>query len=126
MLKMVLCQGLTMTCIGRVIGIGLALVLGRFTANLLYDVNGTDLTTCAIVCAVLALTSMVATIVPAVRAAGIEPSKALRHERPDRRSGFEPSPFGVHAELYQCPCCALKRRAFMRFPQIFISHQRRV
>src|SRR5262249_40926739 len=79
-LKMVLRQGLTMTGIGLAIGIGLALLLGRFTANLLYGVSGTDLTTCATVCAVLAVTSMVATIVPAVRAARIEPSKALRQE----------------------------------------------
>ena len=79
-LKMVLRQGLTMTGIGLAIGISLALLLGRFTANLLYGVRGTDLATCATVCAVLALTSMVATIVPAVRAARIEPSKALRHE----------------------------------------------
>jgi predicted permease len=79
-LKMVMRQGLTMTAIGLAIGIGLALLLGRFTASLLYGVNGTDLTTCATVCAVLALTSLVATIVPAVRAARIEPSQALRQE----------------------------------------------
>jgi len=79
-LKMVLRQGLTMTGIGLAIGISLALLLGRFAANLLYGVKGADLATCAIVCAVLALTSMVATIVPAVRAARIEPSNALRHE----------------------------------------------
>ncbi len=79
-LKMVLRQGLAMTGIGLAIGISLALLLGRFAASLLYGVKGTDLMTCAAVCAVLALTSMVATIVPAVRAARIEPSKALRQE----------------------------------------------
>jgi predicted permease len=79
-LKMVLRQGLTMTGIGLAIGMSLALLLGRFAASLLYGVNGTDLVTCAAVCGVLALTSMVATIVPAVRAARIEPSRALRQE----------------------------------------------
>jgi predicted permease len=79
-LKMVLRQGLTMTGIGLAIGVSLALLLGRFTSKLLYGVSGTDLTTCATVCAVLALTALAATIVPALRAARIEPSKALRHE----------------------------------------------
>ena len=79
-LKMVLRQGLTMTGIGLAIGIGLALLLGRFTATLLYGVRGTDLMTCAAVCGVLAVTSMFATFVPAMRAARIEPSKALREE----------------------------------------------
>jgi predicted permease len=79
-LKMVFRQGLTMTGIGLAIGMGMALLLGRFTANLLYGVSGADLSTCAAVCAVLAVTSMIATLVPAVRAARIEPNKALRHE----------------------------------------------
>jgi len=43
----------------------------------------------------------------------------------DRDSTTRPVPqlcFGFP----QRPCCALKRLAFIRFPQIFISHQRRV
>ena len=50
-LKMVFRQGLTMAGIGLAIGIGLALLLGRFTANLLYGVSGTDIATYASVCA---------------------------------------------------------------------------
>ncbi|HEY2859651.1 MAG TPA: ABC transporter permease [Terracidiphilus sp.] len=79
-LKMVFRQGLTMTGIGLAIGIGLALLLGRFTANLLYGVKGTDLVTCASVCAVLLAAATIAMIVPAMRAARIQPSTALRQD----------------------------------------------
>ena len=80
LLKMVVGQGLRMTGAGLAIGISLALVLGRFTERLLYGVKGADLTTCASVCAVLIVTALIATIVPALRAARLEPSKALRQE----------------------------------------------
>ena len=80
LLKMVLGQGLRMTGVGLAIGISLALLLGRVSAKLLYGVKGTDLMTCATVCGVLILTAIVATIVPALRAARLEPSKALRQE----------------------------------------------
>lgn len=79
-LKMVFRQGLTMTGIGLAIGIGLALALGRFTANLLYGVKGADLKTCAGVCGVLTATAIVAMLVPAIRAARIQPSTALREQ----------------------------------------------
>jgi ABC-type antimicrobial peptide transport system permease subunit len=80
LLKMVLGQGLAMTAVGLAIGIGLALLLGRSIATVLYGVAGTDLRTYAAVSAVLILTAMLATIVPALRAARVEPSTALRHE----------------------------------------------
>jgi predicted permease len=79
-LKMVFRQGLTMTGLGLAIGIALALLLGRFTANLLYGVKGADLVTCASVCGVLFLSATVAMVVPALRAARVEPCKALRQE----------------------------------------------
>lgn len=79
-LAMVLRQGLTMSGIGLAIGIGIALVLGRLVAGLLYGVQGTDPVTYATVSAVLVGTAFVSTIVPAVRAARTEPSTALRHE----------------------------------------------
>jgi predicted permease len=79
-LTMVLRQGLTMTGIGLAIGIGIAMLLGRFIAGLLYGVSGTDLATCAVVSGVFVGTAFVSTLVPALRAARIEPSTALRHE----------------------------------------------
>ncbi|HTX75649.1 MAG TPA: FtsX-like permease family protein, partial [Terracidiphilus sp.] len=79
-LKMVFRQGLSMALIGLAIGMGLALLLGRFAANLLYGVSGTDLATYASVCATLVVTVIAAIIVPALRAARVEPSTALRCE----------------------------------------------
>ncbi|HUN85212.1 MAG TPA: ABC transporter permease [Terracidiphilus sp.] len=79
-LGMILRQGLVLTSIGLAIGLALALVLGRFTASLLYGVSGTDLLTFAAVSFVLILTAIVAVLVPALRAAHVEPSTALRYE----------------------------------------------
>lgn len=80
LLKMVLRQGLAMTGVGLAIGMILALLLGRSMASLLYGVKGADLATCFAVSAVLILTAITATMVPAVKAARVEPSTALRHE----------------------------------------------
>jgi predicted permease len=80
LLKMVLGQALAMTAVGLAIGISLALLLGRSMASLLYGVKGADLATCCTVSAVLLATAILATIVPALKAANVEPSTALRHE----------------------------------------------
>jgi predicted permease len=79
-LRMVLRQGLVLTGIGLVIGLVIALVLGRFTASVLYGTSGTDLLTFVIVSAVLLATATVAILIPAFRAAHVQPTKALRYE----------------------------------------------
>jgi len=79
-LGMVLRQGLTLTGIGLGIGVLIALVLGRFTASVLYGTSGTDLLTFAIVSAVLLVAATAAILVPASRAARVEPTTALRYE----------------------------------------------
>ena len=79
-LGMILRQGLVLTSFGLAIGLALALALGRFTASLLYGVSGTDLLTFAAVSFVLIVTAIVAVLVPALRAAHVEPSTALRYE----------------------------------------------
>lgn len=79
-LGMIFRQGLSMTLIGLAIGIGLALLLGRSAASLLYGVNGMDVATYASVCTMLVAIAIVAILVPAVRAARVQPSSALRHE----------------------------------------------
>ena len=79
-LLMVMRQGLTMTAIGLATGMSIVLLLGRLISGLLYGVRATDLATCATVSTVLALTALVSTMIPALRAARIEPSTALRHE----------------------------------------------
>ena len=79
-LRMVLGQGLVLTGVGLAIGLGIALALGRFTASLLYGISGTDPLTLAAVSAVLLGAATVAVLVPASRAAHVEPTTALRYE----------------------------------------------
>ncbi|MGB7355420.1 MAG: ABC transporter permease [Acidobacteriaceae bacterium] len=79
-LGMVLRQGMLLTAVGLAIGLALALALGRFTASLLYGISGTDLLTLTTVSFVLIATAVIAVLVPAVRAAHVEPTTALRYE----------------------------------------------
>jgi len=79
-LRMVMTQGLVLASVGLAIGLGVALALGRFTASLLYGISGTDLRTFLVVPAVLLATALVALVIPAYRAARIEPTRALRYE----------------------------------------------
>ena len=79
-LRMVLGQGLVLTGVGLAIGLGIALALGRFTASLLYGISGTDLPAFVSASAVLLGAAMVAVVVPAFRAARVDPNTALRHQ----------------------------------------------
>jgi predicted permease len=79
-LRMVLAQGLVVTGVGLAIGLGIALALGRFTTSLLYGISGTDALTFVVVSAVLLAAAAVAVVVPAFRAAHIDPTTALRYE----------------------------------------------
>lgn len=79
-LAMVLRQGLTLTGIGLLIGLAAAALVGRFSASLLYGVSGTDPLTFLIVPSVLGAVAFAATIIPARRAAMVNPVIALRNE----------------------------------------------
>ncbi|MGA8108646.1 MAG: ABC transporter permease, partial [Acidobacteriaceae bacterium] len=79
-LSMVLRQGMMLTAVGLAIGLAIAFALGRFTASVLYGTSGTDLLTFATVSVVLVGTAAAAVLVPAVRAARVEPTTALRYE----------------------------------------------
>jgi putative ABC transport system permease protein len=63
---------------GAAIGFVLALVLGRWLATVLYGVAPFDPLTFAAVAIVLALATAVSTLVPAWRAAHVDPVVALR------------------------------------------------
>jgi predicted permease len=79
-LRMILRQGLTLTAIGLAIGLAIALIVGRFAASVLYGTSGSDLLTFIAVSAVLLATAGVAIMIPALRAAHVEPTVALRYE----------------------------------------------
>jgi len=79
-LRMVFRQGLLLTGIGLAIGLGISLAVGRFTASLLYGTSGSDPLTFLVVSFVLLVTSIIAILVPALRAARVQPTIALRCE----------------------------------------------
>jgi predicted permease len=79
-LKLVVGQGLRMTLIGVAIGIGAALVLTRFLSSLLFDVKPTDPLTFIAVSLVLICVALLASYIPARRAAKVDPMVALRYE----------------------------------------------
>jgi predicted permease len=79
-LKMVVGNGGLLACIGVIIGLASAFLLTRFVKGLLYGVGPTDPLT--FVCAPIALiaVAMLASYIPARRAASIDPMRALRSE----------------------------------------------
>lgn len=79
-LIMVLRQGLALTAAGLVIGLGMAVALGRFAASLFYDISGTDQLTLLAASLVLLAAALLAILSPARRAARIKAMVALRCE----------------------------------------------
>jgi len=79
-LKMVIGQGLQLVVIGVAIGLIAALALTRFLSVLLYGVSPTDVVTFVAIPVLLALVALLASFIPAQRAAKVDPIKALRYE----------------------------------------------
>jgi len=79
-LGLVLSETGMMTGMGIVAGLAGALALTRVLGTLLYDVSATDIPTFATTTAVLAAAALLAALVPALRAARIDPVQALRSE----------------------------------------------
>jgi putative ABC transport system permease protein len=80
MLGMVLRQSGTLVLIGMLAGIPLALAASRLLGAMLYGVGATDVVTYLLVIALLAAAAFLASIIPAFRAAKVDPMIALRYE----------------------------------------------
>jgi putative ABC transport system permease protein len=73
-------EGLIVTVVGILIGIGAAVGLTRLIASQLYGVTATDPLTIAVVVLLLTAIAMLACVIPARHAANAEPLRALRVE----------------------------------------------
>jgi putative ABC transport system permease protein len=78
--RLVVGQGVRLAAVGLAIGAAGTLALGRFLSSLLYGVGPGDPWTLAAVVAGLAAVAVVACLVPARRAAAVDPAVALRAE----------------------------------------------
>jgi predicted permease len=79
-MRLVLRDGLRLSIVGVAIGAGVALLAGRWVSPLLFRVNPVDPAVFVIAGATLLLAAMLATLIPAVRAARVDPSVALKSE----------------------------------------------
>ena len=79
-MRLVIGQAVVLVVGGIVVGLVAAFGLTRVMASLLFGVSATDAVTFALLALVLGVVALVASYVPALRAAGVPPIVALRHE----------------------------------------------
>jgi predicted permease len=79
-LGMVLREALWMTGVGVVVGLGAALAVGRLIASLLFGLRAWDPMTLSGAAVLLVAVALGASWVPARRAAGVDPGRALREQ----------------------------------------------
>jgi len=79
-LRLMLAQGLKLAGIGVAIGLALAFFLTRVLATMLFNVKAGDPWTLAAVAAILGVVALIATFIPARRAAATDPGTALHYQ----------------------------------------------
>jgi putative ABC transport system permease protein len=79
-LRMVIVEGMKPTLLGVVIGTAGALAMGHVLSSLIYGVKPTDPVTFLVVAVILGAIALFASIIPAYRAANVDPVVALRYE----------------------------------------------
>jgi ABC-type antimicrobial peptide transport system permease subunit len=77
---MVLREGLVLTVVGLIVGLLLGLGLAKVAASLLYGVSPADPVSLVVTVALLGAASLLASYIPARRAAKVDPMVALRCE----------------------------------------------
>jgi ABC-type antimicrobial peptide transport system permease subunit len=80
MLGLVLREGLWVTAFGVVLGLAGALALSRVMAGYVYGITSTDPLTFAVSSLLLITVALLASYIPARRAATVDPMVALRYE----------------------------------------------
>lgn len=79
-LWLILREGMVLTAAGLVLGLLIAAVLARLLSSMLYGVSALDPLAFTIAPLILAAVSLLATYLPARRAAGVDPIVALRYQ----------------------------------------------
>ena len=77
-LRMTVKEGLKLVGVGLLIGLVSAFVLTRVMESLLFGISATDPVTFGIICVVLLIVATLASYIPALRAATVDPMVALR------------------------------------------------
>jgi putative ABC transport system permease protein len=80
MLRLIMWQGLKLAGIGVVIGLGIAYGVTKVLASLLFGIKSTDPLAFVVVALLLTVVAVVATYIPARRAATTPPTEALRYQ----------------------------------------------
>jgi macrolide transport system ATP-binding/permease protein len=78
--KMVLCEAGWLAVAGSAVGVGGSLAAGVLLRGLLFGVNAWDIPTLSVVVIVLGVSALLASYIPARRAASVDPMQALRNE----------------------------------------------
>lgn len=79
-LRLIVSQGLKLAISGVLIGVVASFVLGRLVSGMLFGVTTTDPVTFGAIAGLLILIALVASFIPALRAARIDPMVSLRSE----------------------------------------------
>jgi len=77
---MVLREGLLLTVVGLVVGLALGLAVAKVASRFLYGISPIDPVSIIMTVAILASASLLAGVIPARRAAKVDPMEALRYE----------------------------------------------
>jgi putative ABC transport system permease protein len=79
-LKMVTGSGAKLALLGITVGLGTAIIATRLLSSLLFGVSATDPLTFVVIALLLAAVTLLASYIPARRAAGTDPMTALRYD----------------------------------------------